>query len=106
MLSDQTMALTSPNLEAKVELKPGKYKLEQIIDVLSGQGINLTYNTSSLPLEDVIDFKTSDLTVKQVLELIQKTLPVEYQVKGEYVILKKKKSNAKYNLSPVAVAIS
>ena len=43
-------------LSQKVIVKPGKYKLIQVLERLNGiKGINITYNSNSLPLESEIE---------------------------------------------------
>ena len=79
------------SLNQKVLINPGKYKLIQIIEKLEEiKGVNITYDANSLPLEEIIEINEATTTVKQILDKIQKYFPVEYQSKGEYIILKKK----------------
>jgi len=79
-------------LNQKVQLKTGKLKLIEVIGKLDEiKGINITYDANTLPLESNLEFSGESLTAKQVLDLVQKSLPVDYQVKGNYVILKKRK---------------
>ncbi len=90
----------STMLNQKVLIKPGKYKLIEVIEKLNSvKGLNITYDANSLPLQSMVSITDEMSTVAMVLDNIQKTLPVEYQVKGNYIILKKKKSNTKFKIT-------
>jgi len=91
---------TNNSLNIKILLKPGKYTLLNIIKTLSAtKGVTLTYNIKSLPLDDIIEVDKENPDLKQVLDVIQKATQVEYIVKNEYIILKRKKQNGKYQVT-------
>jgi TonB-dependent starch-binding outer membrane protein SusC len=89
-------------LDQNILLKPGKYKLIQIIEKLNEiKGISITYDASSLPLEETVEVSKTNPTIKMVLDVVQNTLKVEYKVKGEYIILKKKTKTSKFKVSGI-----
>jgi TonB-dependent starch-binding outer membrane protein SusC len=92
IMPSMIVAQSSDNILSKeVNIKPGVYTLLKIIETLSvTYGVNITYNAKMLPLEDKIEIKTEETTVKEILDEIQKTLQVVYIVKDEYIILKKR----------------
>jgi TonB-linked SusC/RagA family outer membrane protein len=94
-------AQLNPILDTKTDLKPGQYKLQQLIEAITSKNINVTYNASSLPLESMVAVKTDGPMVKELLETIQTTLSIEYHIKGDFLILKKKKSKVKYKVTGV-----
>jgi TonB-dependent starch-binding outer membrane protein SusC len=87
-------------LNQTILLNPGKYKLIQVIEKLNEiKGISITYDANSLPLEDTIELVKTNPTIQEVLNIVQNTLNVEYQVKGDYIILKKKIKTTKFKVS-------
>ncbi len=87
-------------LDRKILLEPGKYMLEQLIDSINLSNIaNITYNNKVFRKDELITVSKADPTIKQLLEEIQTALPIEYQVKGENIILTRKKSPSKYRIT-------
>ncbi len=93
-------AISSIKLYQNTTLKPGKYKLIQIIEKLNEeQGINIMYNSNSLPLEKTIELQNANPTLSEVLNIMNKLLNIEYSLNEEYIILQPKKQINKYEIS-------
>ena len=61
--------------------------------------VHITYDANSLPLNEFVEISNANPTIKEIFEVIKKTLAIDYQINGEYIILKKKQRNTKYRVS-------
>ncbi|UCH14061.1 MAG: SusC/RagA family TonB-linked outer membrane protein [Bacteroidales bacterium] len=82
------------HLEVKI------YTLNEILEVLViKEGVNLTYNSNELPVADNINIVRTKYSLKELLDLIAKQLPVEYTVINQHIILKKRKLEKNYRVT-------
>jgi TonB-linked SusC/RagA family outer membrane protein len=91
-------------LDKNTTLSKGSYTLQELLDQLNSNSlVSITYNGNELPLESVVFINESNLSLRLVLESIITQLPVQYQVKNTYIILRNKRFESKYTLQGTIV---
>lgn len=91
-------------LESKTSLTEGSYTLFELLEKLNNNPpISITYNSKELPLESLVLLKNSNPSLHEVLQILVTQLPLQYQVKNSYVILKAKKPESKYTLEGTVI---
>lgn len=90
-------------LNQRVELAPGSYTLEQILQQLEKQSdINFSYSDDLVPLNKKVVITRKTRTLRSTLQTILKNTQVDYVVRGNLIILKR----AKKKPDPIRYTIS
>jgi TonB-linked SusC/RagA family outer membrane protein len=84
-------------LESKTSVTKGTYTLAEFLEKLnSNSSLSINYNSNELPLNEEILIENSYPSLEEALNIIVKQLPVQYQVKDSYIIIKTRRSESKY----------
>jgi len=79
-------------LNQRVELTPGSYTLEQILQHIEKQSeINFSYSDDLVPLNKKVVITKKTRTLRSTLQTILKNTQVDYVVRGNLIILKRTK---------------
>ncbi len=90
-------------LNQRVELTPGSYTLEQVLQQLEQQSdINFSYSDDLVPLNKKVVITRKTRTLRSTLQTILKNTQVDYVVRGNLIILKR----AKKKPDPIRSTIS
>ena len=90
---------TADLLNQKTSIVKGSYTIEIILGKINEiPGINITYNDNNIPFDKRIEVDSDHPSIKKVLDLIVQKAPIEYIVKGDYIIIKKKTLSKKYEV--------
>ena len=70
---------TSSVLDKKVTIKPGKYKVNELIDLINASNdVHITYNNKTFSPGATVTITQSSISVKELLDEIQKISPIDY----------------------------
>ncbi len=87
-------------LDYTILLQPGKYTLEQLIETLNNSNLVIvSCDANTIPVKAQIKITSEAPSIRQILNEIQKTLPVDYQVRDKLITLKRNKPIAKNKIS-------
>ena len=81
-------------------MEPGKYKLDKLIELINASNVlHITYSSKTFSPDATVTIAQPNLTIREILNEIQKASPIDYELKDDYIILKKKKTNTKFKIS-------
>ncbi len=104
MFSANIAAQTNTILDKKSTLGPGNYKLDKLIELINASNVvYITYSSKTFSPDATVTIAQPNLNIREILNEIQKTAPVDYELKDDYIILKKKKSTTKFKITGIVV---
>ena len=88
------------NLDRKVEVSNQVLTIEQLLNELhSKYAVNFSYNNENLPLSQSVRFKSTSVSLHEILRKMGDEAQIAYAVYNDLIILTPKKPKVKYTIS-------
>ncbi len=89
-------------LDKRIDIREGTYLLSNVLEQIDQvPGVNIIYNSNDLPLDQEIIITSHVATIKEILDFINANSALEYLIKDEYIIIKKRKLEKEYKITGI-----